>query len=166
MTEAKTHDLMEVVEDLERRLAPDDHLRCVTNALRECGERLEEHVLVGAARKPPVTWTRFIALGNVEGRLQPSYGIYPGIVDDEDRTEVERVGEILKRRKVALFLVEDIAPLKASGIATAALALFGEDADGAAVLVVCRHPDVTLPQATCILLAAVMSATEAQERKN
>jgi hypothetical protein len=166
MPEEMTRDLLEVVEDLERRLPPDDALRCVTNALRECHEHLEEHVLMGAARKPPITWTRFIALGNVDGRPEPSYGIYPGIVDDADRTEIERVSEILKHRRVAMFLAEDIASLKASGIATAALALFGEDADGAAVLVVCRHPDITLPQATCLLLAAVMSADDAQARKN
>jgi len=166
MPETESRSLLEAVEDLERRLAPDDHLRCVTNALRECDEHLEEHVLMGAARKPTITWTRFIALGNVEGQPHPSYGIYPGIVDDEDRAEVERVGEILKRRKVEIFLVEDIMTLKASGIATAALAMFGEDADGAAVLVVCRHPDVTLPQAACLLLAAVMSADIDQVRKN
>lgn len=166
MTETKTRDLMEVIEDLERRLPPDDALRAVTNALRECDPDLEEHVILGAARRPPVTWTRFIALGNVEGRPHPSYGIYPGIVDDEDRAELGRIEEVLKRRKVALFLVEDILKLRPSGIATAALALFGEDADGSAVLVVCRHPDVTLPQAVCLILAAVMSAAEDRIRRN
>ncbi len=166
MTEAKTRDLMEVVEDLERRLPPDDALRAVTNALRECDAELEEHVILGAARKPPLTWTRFIALGNVAGRPHPSYGIYPGVVDDDDRAELRRVEEILKRRKVAMFLVEDILKLRPSGIATAALALYGEDADGAAVLVICRHPDVTLPQAVCLILAAVMSAAEDQVRRN
>ena len=166
MAEATTLDILEVVEDLERRLPPDDPLRCVTNALRECEERLEKHVLIGSASKPEITWSRFIALGNVEGRPIPCYGVYPGIVDDADRLEVERVGEILKRRKVARFFVEDIAPLRETGIMTAALALFGEDADGHAVLAVCRHPDVTLPQATCILLAAVMSALEALSGKN
>lgn len=166
MTEDTTRDLMEVVEELERRLPPDDALRCVTNALRECDEHLEEHVILGAARKPPVTWSRFIALGNVDGQPHPCYGIYPGIVVDEDRAEVERIGATLKRRKVGMFLAEDITALKASGIATAALALYGEDADGNAVLIVCRHPDVTLPQATCVLIAAVMSADEGQVRRN
>ena len=165
MPEEKTRDIIEIVEDLESRLPPDDALRCVTNALRECEEHLEEHVIMGAGRKP-ATWTRFVALGNVEGRPHPCYGIYPGIVDDADRAEIARIGEILKRRKVALYSAESIGDLKPSGIATAALALFGEDADGAAVLAICRHPDVTLPQATCLILAAVMSAEEAQLGKN
>jgi hypothetical protein len=166
MTDTATRSPLEAVEDLERRLPPDDALRCVTNALREWDEHLEKTTVLGAARRPPVTWTRFVALGNVEGHPHPCYGIYPGIVDDDDRREVERIGEVLKRRKVAMYLVEDILSLKDSGVRTAAIALFGEDADGGAVLMIGRHPDVTLPQATCLLLAAVMSATDAQERKN
>lgn len=166
MTDDRTRSTLEAVEDLERRLPPDDPLRCVTNALRECEADLEQHWILGKTRKPPITWSRFIALGNVEGRAEPSYGIYPGIADDADRKEVERVGEILKRREVGRFLVEDIRPLKATGIMTAALALYGEDADGQAVLLICRHPDVTLPQATCLALAAVMSATEALLGRN
>lgn len=166
MTDEPTRSLLEVVEDLERRLPPDDALRCVTNALREWDEHLEEATILDAGRTTPVTWTRFVALGNVEGHPHPCYGIYPGIVDDDDRREVERIGEVLKRRKVAPYLVENILTLKASGIRTAAIALFGEDAHGLAVLMIGRHPDVTLPQATCLVLAAVMWATDAQERKN
>lgn len=166
MTDDKTRDTLEAVEELERDLPPDDPLRCVTNALRECEADLDQHWILGKTRKPPITWSRFIALGNVEGRSEPSYGIYPGIIDDTGRKEVERIGEILKRRDVAMFLVEDILTLKTTGIATAALALYGEDADGRAVLMVCRHPDITLPQATCLVLAAVMSATEALLSRN
>jgi hypothetical protein len=166
MADTAIRDLLDVVVDLERRLPPDDPLRCVTSALRESELALEQHVILGAAHALPLTWTRFIALGNVDGRPHPSYGIYPGIVDDGDRKELARIGEVLQRRKVARFFVEDIAALKTTGIRTAALALFGEDADGRAVLIVCRHPAVTLPQATCLLLAAVMSADEDQIRRN
>ncbi|GEM_PF-5394069 len=166
MSGDETPDLLDVVEELEGRLPPDDPLRCVTNALRECDGRLEQDTLVGDASATPIVWSRIIALGNVDARPHPCYGIYPGIVDDADRAEVERVGEVLKRRKVALFLVEDILGLRGTGIATAAVALFGEDAEGSALLVICRHPEVTLPQATCLLLAAVMEATSAQERRN
>jgi len=166
MADPRHQDTFAVIRDLERRLAPDDPLRCVTNALRECADRLTHHTVKGDTEAQPIVWSRFIALGNVEGRPHPCYGIYPGIADDEDVSEIERIGEILKRRKVSMITVESVAPLKETGTLTAALALYGEDKDGDLVFVICRHPDVTLPQANCLLLAAVMEATSARLGQN
>lgn len=166
MPDDGTLGIAEAIEDLERRLPPDDPLRCVTNALRECDSALVQDVIVGDAKAGPIVWSRFIALGLVDGRPHPSFGIYPGIVDDGDRREVERVAAFLKRGRVARFLVEDILALDADIARTAALALFGEGGDGRPLLVIARHPDVSLPQARCLVLAAVMQATSEQERRN
>jgi hypothetical protein len=157
--------IAEAIEDLERRLPPDDPLRCVTNALRECDAALAQDVIVGDAKAGPIVWSRFIALGRVDGWTHPCFGIYPGIVDDSDRREVDRVAALLKRGRVAPFLFEDFLALDAAVARTAALALFGEGG-GRPLLVVARHPDVTLPQARCLILAAAMRAAAEQERRN
>lgn len=161
MTKTVIKDLSTAVEELEG-LPLDEPIRVIPTALREYDAKLEELVLVGSARAKPLVWNRIIAIGNLEASDGPVWGIYPSVTDAADWAEVAEIKRLLLKQRAAFIQVEDLSPLKATGIMTAAIALFGEDADGKPVLIIGRHPDLTRGRAVCLLLASILHAEEAR----
>ena len=160
MSKTELKELLATAEELER-LPPEHPLRIIPIALRECDERLVEHVLVGDTSAKPLTWNRIIAIGNLEAATMAVWAMYPPPADAADSAELSRIKAALMKERVARCYVEALIPLKRTGIMTGAIALYGTDAEDKTVLVIGRHPDLTRPKAVCLLLAAILHA-EAQ----
>ena len=159
MADPIVRDLLAAVEELER-LPPEEPIRIIPLALREYDTDLIEHVLLGNPGAKPFVWSRFVAIGNLDALEHPVWAVYPSVKGAADWEELAAIKRLLLRQRVAMVQVEELVPLKASGVLTGAIALYGRDATDRPILIVGRHPDLNRAKAVCLLLAALLHAEE------
>lgn len=159
MSKVELKEMLTRVEELG--YLPSAHpMRLIPTALREYADRLVEHVVVGSTEAKPFTWKCVLTIGNLEAVSEVAWGAYPPLEDAVDYVGLDFIKAALKKECAPSCGVEILVPLKRTGILTGAVALYGEDAKGEAVLLIGRHPDLTRAKAVHLLLTAIKQAEE------
>ncbi len=160
MSKLESHEVLEMLNAIDT-LPAEDFAHIIARALREY-EHLSGKVIIGNGGVQPVTWRLFIAAGNHVPT--PAYAIRPSPESAEDFAAVDEIMKALKKRKLSPFTVEEIAALASSGILTAAVALYGTDANDKPVLALAHHPSMKFAQAAAVILGLLHMFSEEQKQ--